>query len=104
MKRSTLIKRINKQIKLNNATSIVAIKTLFGIANQEYGRYFNGKDIIRPCGYYGRFARHKSKYNYMYAICDLLDLCRVKYVKGNDAPRGGYEGNYIKLITKIEKG
>lgn len=104
MKRSTLIKRINKQIKLKNAKSIVAIKTLFDIANQEYGSYFNGEDIIRPCGYYGRFARHKSKYNYMYAICDLLDLCKVKYVKGNDAPRGGYEGNYIKVISKIEKG
>lgn len=34
----------------------------------------------------------------------LLDRLGVKYEKGNDAPRGGLTGNYIRIITKIVEG
>lgn len=35
-------------------------------------------------------------------VCRLLDLCDIAYYKCNDAPRGGVNGNYVKLITKIK--
>ena len=37
------------------------------------------------------------------AVMALLDKIGIKYEPGNDAPRGGMTGNYIKIKTKIER-
>ena len=57
--------------------------------------------VIRPVwtSGSGRFCKNM---NYTRDICAVLDSLRVKYEAGNDAPRGGLTGNYIKIISKIE--
>lgn len=49
-----------------------------------------------------------SNCDYTRDICAVLDALRIKYELrnkyelGNDAPRGGLPGNYIKILTKID--
>lgn len=59
-------------------------------------------DLIRPVWTSGR-GRFCSNCDHTRDICTVLDLdvLRVKYETGNDAPRGGLTGNYIKIVTKI---
>lgn len=56
--------------------------------------------VIRPVWTTGS-GRYCKNCDHTADICAVLDALRVKYVTGNDAPRGGLTGNYIKIITKI---
>lgn len=97
MKRETLAKRVNK---LNLSHCSVAYQVLAEIAGiKDYHRLYR-KDFIRPTWYsgYGRFAK---TFEYSLDIRAALTACKIKYVEGNDAPRGGKSGNYIKILTKI---
>ena len=58
--------------------------------------------LIRPVWTSGR-GRFCKNMNYTADICAVLDALRVKYETGNDAPRGGLTGCYIKIVTKIEE-
>lgn len=59
-------------------------------------------NIIRPV-YTSGSGSHTSYQDHTIAITSLLDKLKVRYVVGNDAPRGGQLGSYIKIVTKIEK-
>ena len=58
--------------------------------------------LIRPVWTSGR-GRFCKNMDYTRDICAVLDALRVKYETGNDAPRGGLTGCYIKIVTKIEE-
>ena len=90
MKAITLNKRIEK-LGLNKNTLV------YKILNQ----IASGEKKIHTCQTYGngRFTRNIDN---TFSICSMLDTLKVKYIKGNDAPRGGTYGNYIKVTTKIE--
>tara|TARA_R100001591_G_scaffold75757_1_gene83607 strand:- start:148 stop:477 length:330 start_codon:yes stop_codon:yes gene_type:complete len=45
----------------------------------------------------GRYAKYNS---YAYYIEGLLQKLGYKYTEGNDAPRGGKTGDYIKVSSK----
>ena len=60
-----------------------------------------GRALIRPCWTSGS-GRFCSNMDYTDEVCRLLDLLRVQYERGNDAPRGGLTGNYVK-IKHLEK-
>ena len=88
MKAATLQNRILK-LKLNKNSA--AYKMLIELVE--------GKKVIRPCYTVGMFT---------ITVCDntaqmkdILDTLRIKYIFGNDAPRGGKRGNYYKIITRI---
>ena len=72
---------------------------LTGAKPQEWHIFRGG--VIRPVWTSGR-GRFCTNCDHTRDICAVLDALRVKYVTGNDAPRGGLTGNYIKIITKIE--
>lgn len=59
-----------------------------------------GKNEIRPCHTSGR-GRFCKNMDYTAEVAALLKKAKIKFVKKNDAPRGGKEGNYITL-THIE--
>ena len=61
----------------------------------------SGKSMIRPCSVSG-VGRFATNMDYTSEVCKLLDAAKIKYVKGNDAPRGGLTGNYV-LLTHINK-
>ena len=99
MKTSTLLKRIEKRVNLSKGS--VAYRTLLDLANNtnNCGRMESQK-VIRPTTstYNGR---HGSIICYEYEIRDALELVGLKFEIGNDSPRGGVNGNYIKILTKI---
>ena len=70
---------------------------------QPFSSYIVFKNnLIRPV-YTSGSGSHTSYQDHTIAITSLLDKLKVRYVVGNDAPRGGQCGAYIKIITKIEK-
>lgn len=87
MKKETIIKRIN---------AIGTYSHLYSMAID----VINGK-LVRPT----KVEKHRYFKNY-YHVCNkdevtaLLKLLKIDYTLGNDAPRGGATGNYIKLSTK----
>ena len=60
----------------------------------------SGKNIIRPCHTSGR-GRFCKNMDYTREVAALLKKANIKFVQGNDAPRGGKEGNYITLTHLI---
>lgn len=56
----------------------------------------NGRNTIRPCYTSGR-GRFCKNMDYTREVAELLKKANIKFVEGNDAPRGGKEGNYITL-------
>ena len=65
--------------------------------------YVDDARLIRPCLTAGR-GRFVHNSDHTFEFCALLDRLGVKYEKGNDAPRGGLTGNYIRVLTKIVEG
>lgn len=58
----------------------------------------DGNKVIRPCWTSGR-GRFTQNRDYTDQLCSLLDSMKVRYQRGNDAPRGGKTGNYVKLLN-----
>lgn len=96
MKTSTIKKRFESNKKNINGIARKVIMTLLG----KDENWFVKDGIIRSCWTSGR-GRYTSNMNYTQSICDALDILRIRYTIGNDAPRGGECGTFIKLITKI---
>jgi len=95
MKRITIKKRLEKRYTgSKNAKAYQLVKaiadgqTIFGQvhANTIWPAIVSGT---------GRFTRILD---YTYDVRRLLDLLNVKYVFGNDAPRGGKTGNFIRVL------
>lgn len=59
-----------------------------------------GNNTIRPAHYSGH-GRFCTALDYTLDVCRILDTAKIKYQKGNDAPRGGKEGNYV-ILTHIK--
>ena len=56
----------------------------------------DGNPIIRPCWTSG-MGRYRTNLDYTTQTVALLELLRVRYEVGNDAPRCGLTGNFIKI-------
>lgn len=75
------------------------VKELAGdTSRRSYMIYLNKIRTTKVSGS-GRFTKMAC---YRAPICDILDLCGVKYVTGNDAPRGGKTGDFIEIKTVIK--
>ena len=99
MKATTLQKRLDNRYQGSKNTIAYKIVTdVINKTNKSY-RIFR-EDIIRPVTTSGS-GRFTTNLDYTRDVESLLDLIGVKYVSGNDAPRGGATGNFIKIITKI---
>lgn len=88
MKKETIAKRLEKA-KVNKTTSAYQLLTCW-LSNPLH-------TVIRPCWTSGR-GRFTTNLDYTQDLCNLLELLRVRYELGNDAPRGGKTGNYIRII------
>lgn len=98
MKLETLQKRWAK-IRLNyRGIARDFGEQLTGAKPQKWPIFRGG--VIRPIWTSGR-GRFCSNCDHTRDICAVLDALCVKYETGNDAPRGGLTGNFIKIVTKI---
>jgi hypothetical protein len=59
-------------------------------------------NTIRPCHASGR-GRFTRNLDYTGMTRFYLNKLNIKYKAGNDSPRGGLTGNYIQILTKIER-
>ena len=53
--------------------------------------------------YFGGYVGHgrwTKSYSYRPYIIAILDCLHLKYTEGNDAPRGGVYGDYLKVSKK----
>jgi len=109
MKKNTLNKRLlNVSGVSKSSIAYMVCKELTGLYTSKdrngvmepmkTGRIWG--NIIRPC-YTSGHGRFTAILDYTADICHIFDLLKVKYEVGNDAPRGGQTGKFIKILTKI---
>ena len=99
MKATTVQKRLEKRyIGSKNSKAYQIVKDLINGTNNTYMVY---GDLIRPCSTSGR-GRFTTNMDYTKETRSLLMLLGIKFDSGNDSPRGGLTGNYIKILTKID--
>ena len=60
----------------------------------------NGEKVLRPCHIHGR-GRFCSNIDCTDRLAVVLEKIGFEFEKGNDGPRGGLTGNFIKVTTKI---
>lgn len=99
MKASTLQNRLDKRYTGSKATK--AYQMVSDMINQTNKTYAVRGAIIRPC-YASGSGRFTSNQDHTSAVVNILNLLGIKYQSGNDAPKGGLTGNFIKILTKIE--
>ena len=88
MKKETIKRRLEKA-KVNKTSSAYKLLIEWVNASDNY--------IIRPCWTSGR-GRFCTNLDYTEQLKGLLTSLNVRYVSGNDAPRGGKCGNFIKIM------
>ena len=88
MKKETIKKRLEK-INVSKTSSSYKLLTEWLNASDNY--------VIRPCWTSGR-GRFCTNLDYTEQLKRLLTSLNVRYISGNDAPRGGKCGNFIKII------
>ena len=62
----------------------------------------NGETLLRPCHTSGS-GRFTTNIDCTIDLTDLLTKMGISYEKGNDSPRGGKTGNFVKITTKIHE-
>lgn len=111
MQATTLKNRLAKKYTGSKSTKAYQIvKDLLEKTNKTYALPYgyekkeevNTKGlIIHPC-YSSGSGRFTTNQDHETAVLSILRTIGVKYDFGNDAPRGGLTGKYIKILTKIE--
>ena len=66
-----------------------------------YGKKFHLKTWHRKQGSYRRNRGIYSLSDDSPQLKNFLDAVKISYTEGNDASRGGVEGDYIQILTKI---
>lgn len=98
MKKTTFIKRLNKAVEDKVITkNSSAYKLISGWIIQ---RHNNALPYIRPCWTSG-YGRYKTNLDYTHDVERVLQHMKIKFVSGNDAPKGGKVGNFIKITHKV---
>lgn len=91
MKAQTLKTRLEKRYK--GSKNSVSYKLISSLIN---GHHY----LLRTCKTSGT-GRFTKNMNYTAETEELLNLVGIKFETGNDSPRGGRTGNFIRVITKI---
>lgn len=87
MKKETIKKRLDAKCVNKNSSA-------YRLLNEWLAK--DGNTIIRPCWTSGR-GRYCTNLDYTTQTVALLEILHVRYEVGNDAPRGGLTGNFIKI-------
>jgi hypothetical protein len=93
-KSTSLEKRIQKLVseKKLSKSSIV-----YGWLND----ILKGTKSFRPVYTQGRSWKHSSLIDKRFEFQNILNQLGIEYIEGNDAPRGGKTGAFIKITTKV---
>jgi len=97
MTTSTLQKRLAKFTGSKTSIAYQVAKDLVTGENKSCKVF--GK-IIRPVHTSGN-GRFTSNLDYTNDCIFMFTFLKIKFEIGNDSPRGGLTGNYIKILSKI---
>ena len=101
MTTSTISKRL--ATRYTGSKSTIAYRIVTDLINGDNKTYcIKPSGLIRPC-YTSGSGRYTSNQDYTNDLCAILDLLGIKYQRGNDAPRGGATGQWVKITTKINR-
>jgi len=59
-------------------------------------------DVLRPVFSTGSTWRHSALTDKSFELESLLKSLGIDFESGNDAPRGGKTGYYVRILTKIK--
>ena len=92
-KRTSLEKRINKLVaeKRLSKNSLV----------YSWVSNLQTNEVLRPVFVQGKTFKHSSLIDKQLELSLVLRTLGIEYVVGNDAPRGGKTGAFVKITTKI---
>ena len=95
IKRNEIMKAQTKKIVLTKTGSInKSVKSMLHncILNESASKIYTG--------YYSGSGRFTSSHSAINTVKSILDAQNYKYLIGNDAPKGGIKGEYLK-VSKI---
>ena len=98
MKTLTLQKKLQKKEIYKRG---FAYKMVCDFVNNVSRLDING-NVLRPCHTSGH-GRFTTNLDYTKDVEMYLTVIKVKFESGNDSPRNGKTGNYIKVLTKISR-
>lgn len=79
----------------DGSKSSIAYKVAKDVINSTNSSYLIKNGLIRPA-YISGSGRFIKLNDHTEAIKKILTLLSIKFTSGNDAPRGGKTGNFIK--------
>jgi hypothetical protein len=97
MTRSTIEKRL---LKFTGSKTSIAYQVAKDLSTGENKSYKINGNLIRPVHTTGS-GRFTNNLDYTRDCCNILSFLKIKFEIGNDSPRGGLTGNFIKIITTI---
>lgn len=98
MNTHTFVKRISnisKIVKKDGNLSAYGCERMRDMVSLQAGEAIHPKRWNRSQGHYG--LQGVNKYN---DIIEVLKAAGIEYTTGNDAPKGGLEGDFIRLTEK----
>ena len=100
-----IMKTLTKNSAEKKLSKLVANKeiskssTVYGWVNE----LINGRKEFRPVYSQGSSWKYSSLFDRRDEFTKILKAIGVEFISGNDAPKGGKTGAYIKITTKIRK-
>ena len=58
--------------------------------------------VLRPIFTQGSSWKHSSLVDKEFELTNILNQLGIEFIKGNDAPRCGKTGAFVKITTKIK--
>jgi hypothetical protein len=97
MTNETLQKRLEK---FTGSKTSIAYKIAKDLAIGENNSFKIFGNIVRPVHTSGS-GKYTTNLDYTNDCKNIFTFLKLKFEIGNDSPRGGLTGNYIKILTKI---
>jgi len=98
MKTVTINSAQKKLNKLVESKQISKTSIVYGWVND----FINGEKEFRTVYSQGTSWKYSSLVDKTQEFRNILDKMGIEYIVGNDAPRGGRTGEFVKITTKIK--
>lgn len=98
MKRETIKKRLAPVLKKDGTPTVKLENSVYYLSRLSLGDKVHFLAWTRNRGHHQIFGRERMDY-----VTNVLDLLKVKYSVGNDAPKGGLTGVYVEVERKHTK-
>lgn len=95
------LKRLVKSTVAKNSVAYRIVTDLIEGTNNEYRINRTEKCVFIRANYTSGSGRFTSNMTHGPAVARLLTEIGIEFIEGNDSPRGGQTGHFIKVTTKI---